>query len=88
MIKQWMQSNDIKDKSILLENRKLIETVRGAELGDPLSDHAIANGEVQSIREGTQDEGFLQRRTHCGFQDGPCGKGQDGAIAMAFIAGG
>lgn len=27
-IKTWMQSNDIKDKQPLLDNRKLIETVR------------------------------------------------------------
>ena len=27
-IKTWVASNDIKDKSVLLENRKLIETVR------------------------------------------------------------
>jgi CCR4-NOT transcription complex subunit 3 len=27
-IKTWVASNDIKDKSQLLENRKLIETVR------------------------------------------------------------
>ena len=27
-IKTWVASNDIKDKSMLLDNRKLIETVR------------------------------------------------------------
>jgi len=27
-IKTWVASNDIKDKSVLLDNRKLIETVR------------------------------------------------------------
>ena len=27
-IKTWVASNDIKDKSLLLENRRLIETVR------------------------------------------------------------
>lgn len=27
MLKTWLQSNDIKDKSALLENRKLIEVV-------------------------------------------------------------
>lgn len=27
-IKTWMQSNDIKDKQSLMDNRKLIETVR------------------------------------------------------------
>lgn len=27
-IKTWVASNDIKDKSILLDNRRLIETVR------------------------------------------------------------
>jgi CCR4-NOT transcriptional regulation complex NOT5 subunit len=29
-IKTWVASNDIKDKSALLENRRLIETVSGA----------------------------------------------------------
>lgn len=28
-IKTWVASNDIKDKSQLMENRRLIETVRG-----------------------------------------------------------
>ena len=28
-IKTWVASNDIKDKTVLLENRRLIETVRG-----------------------------------------------------------
>lgn len=27
MLKTWLQSNDIKDKSALMENRKLIEVV-------------------------------------------------------------
>lgn len=27
-IKTWVASNDIKDKTVLLENRRLIETVR------------------------------------------------------------
>ena len=27
MLKTWLQNNDIKDKSALLENRKLIEVV-------------------------------------------------------------
>lgn len=29
-IKTWLQSNDIKDKTILMEHRKLIEAVRAA----------------------------------------------------------
>ncbi|KAG6333889.1 hypothetical protein ID866_5202 [Astraeus odoratus] len=35
-IKTWVASNDIKDKSILLENRKLIETVRIALRFSPI----------------------------------------------------
>ena len=32
-IKTWMQSNDIKDKQPLMDNRKLIETVRPVAAG-------------------------------------------------------
>ena len=107
-IKTWVASNDIKDKSALLENRRLIETVRALPwpslrttrcslpvihclylvLGDALKIHVacgvnaffhtrallpyfstdssmfIANGEVQSLREGNEDQGFLQRGPH------------------------
>ena len=34
-IKTWVASNDIKDKSLLLENRRLIETVRTRWLHHP-----------------------------------------------------
>lgn len=33
-IKTWVASNDIKDKSVLLENRRLIETVRPLRSSD------------------------------------------------------
>ena len=33
-IKTWVASNDIKDKSALLDNRKLIETVRAPRLSE------------------------------------------------------
>jgi hypothetical protein len=115
-IKTWVASNDIKDKSSLLENRRLIETVcvpcyiaRFVHLDwsvctlstacvhlcimafstsssrrsfvlhcssftlcvrmhqyklmhlPPLS---VANGEIQSVREGDEDEGVLQGGTY------------------------
>lgn len=34
-IKAWVASNDIKDKTALLENRRLIETVSVLEVWDP-----------------------------------------------------
>lgn len=34
-IKTWQQNNDIKDKKALLDNRKLIETVRGRRRREP-----------------------------------------------------
>jgi CCR4-NOT transcription complex subunit 3 len=37
-IKTWVASNDIKDKSQLLDNRKLIETVRLSQSISPISD--------------------------------------------------
>lgn len=103
-IKTWVASNDIKDKSALLENRKLIETVssqtinctpcytplvsprggrkradcgivaipRFAYANDFVRDTVTwwfthlatpfphsANGEIQSVREGDEDEGVL-----------------------------
>ena len=104
-IKTWVASNDIKDKTALLENRRLIETVRALHdtrrypsgLVGALSLSAVAmtrsgrhlqiprrvrgqcffctrdflqffptdfsmstaNGEVQSLREGNEDEGLL-----------------------------
>ena len=75
-IKTWVASNDIKDKTQLLDNRKLIETVCSLIHGraqqvlsctclsvlysDTWSTH-IANGEVQSVREGDEDQGILER---------------------------
>ena len=75
-IKTWVASNDIKDKTQLLDNRKLIETVCSLILGraqqvlscnclsvlysDTWSTR-IANGEVQSVREGDEDQGILER---------------------------
>jgi len=73
-IKTWVASNDIKDKSQLMENRRLIETVSGffillcAAIMFCLSLHSVnlcyiiltANGEVQSVREGDEDQGFLK----------------------------
>ena len=94
-IKAWVANNDIKDKTALLDNRKLIETVSLVtsdvlrlhpicELDSALPDrltkgrmrttrsvmsielmllnHRIANGEVQSLREGNEDQGVLEGR--------------------------
>lgn len=62
-IKTWAASNDIKDKGPLLEHRKLIETVScAADLPKSGADMGLANGEVQSGREGNEDEGILERR--------------------------
>jgi hypothetical protein len=99
-IKTWVASNDIKDKSALLENRRLIETVRtplsipcsrapvalfGPCRGHPVAHCAegscspwhpllsyfptdpgtsAANGEIQSLREGNEDQGILQGGPH------------------------
>lgn len=92
-IKAWVANNDIKDKTTLLDNRKLIETVSVVlpdvprlhpvcRLDPALSDrlikgctrttrsvmfinsmplnYRIANGEVQSLREGDEDQGVLE----------------------------
>lgn len=58
-IKTWLQSNDIKDKKPLMENRRLIETVRGTA-PDP-----AANGALQGVREGDEDQGLFQRGPDC-----------------------
>jgi hypothetical protein len=73
-IKTWVANNDIKDKSQLLENRRLIETVRkfrcpAFELAcscggaTPAGRHAdvpyTANGEIQGLRKGDEDKGVL-----------------------------
>ena len=43
-IKTWVASNDIKDKTALLENRRLIETVRTLRtLPLQLSDYAVCS---------------------------------------------
>lgn len=43
-IKTWVASNDIKDKSALLENRRLIETVRPILLSpSPYPDHLLCS---------------------------------------------
>ena len=83
-IKTWVASSDIKDKSQLLENRKLIETVSSTvprtcafriraycpcdlvllvalTYADGMH---VANGKVQSVREGDEDEGVLERGPH------------------------
>jgi hypothetical protein len=92
-IKAWVANNDIKDKTALLDNRKLIETVsivtsdvlrlhpvcrldsalpdrliKGCtrttrsvmSIGLMLLNYRIANGEVQSLREGDEDQGVLE----------------------------
>jgi len=72
-IKTWVASNDIKDKSQLMENRRLIETVSGfsillcTAIFFFLSLHSLlifiilaANGKVQSVRKGDEDQGFLK----------------------------
>jgi hypothetical protein len=94
-IKAWVANNDIKDKTALLDNRKLIETVSlvtsdvlylhpicrlDSALPDRLAkgrmrttrsfmsielmllNHRIANGEIQSLREGNEDQGVLEGR--------------------------
>lgn len=54
-IKTWAASNDIKDKGPLMEKRKLIETVGPLLMRGDGSWSAVANGEVQSSREGYED---------------------------------
>ena len=94
-IKAWVANNDIKDKTALLDNRKLIETVsivtseafrlhpiRRLDSALPdrptkgrtrttrsvmstkliLLNYRIANGEIQSLREGNEDQGVLEGR--------------------------
>jgi hypothetical protein len=95
-IKTWVSNNDIKDKTTLLDNRKLIETVSIAtsdvlrlhpvcRLDSALPDRLtkgcmrttrstmsigsmslncrIANGKVQSLREGDENQGVLEGGT-------------------------
>ena len=58
-IKTWVSSNEIKDKSQLVENRKLIETacLSLTPLFFPLllRPAHVANGEIQGLREGNED---------------------------------
>lgn len=72
-IKTWVAGSEIKDKSQLMEKRKLIETVSIAvsrvvtdaslSLLVAGSDVAVAaNGALQSLREGNEDKSLLQRR--------------------------
>ena len=100
-IKAWVANNDIKDKTALLDNRKLIETVSvvtsdvlrlhpiwrlDSALPDRLPkghmrttrcitsiklmllNYRIANGEVQSLREGDEDQGVLERRPDSSYE--------------------
>jgi len=100
-IKAWVANNDIKDKTTLLDNRKLIETVSvvppdvlrlhpicrpDPALPDrfikgctrttrsvmfassmPLN-YRIANGEIQSLREGDEDQGVLEGGSDSGCE--------------------
>ena len=79
-IKGWLGSSDIKDKSSLIDNRKLIETVRFfvPKALATADEDVAANGAVQSSREGDEDEGFLQGRSDSPVQVGSSGKGQTG----------
>jgi hypothetical protein len=70
-IKTWAASNDIKDKAPLLEQRRLIETVSMAHevrnvlvygIANLQYSQCTANGEIQSGREGDEDESIFQRR--------------------------
>lgn len=74
-IKTWLQSNEIKDKKALLDNRRLIETVRATMalllyhggpffFGYRLTTNS-ANGAVQSSRERNEDKSIFERRPHC-----------------------
>ena len=106
-IKTWVASNDIKDKSALLDNRKLIETVSIGHILPSILRRVVvsvrtdgayrleafhrcvsytnfavwlpiispnpilcsrrmlsANGEVQGLREGDEDESILERGPH------------------------
>jgi len=42
-IKTWVASNDIKDKTALVDNRRLIETVRNPKRASFLSDGDVLN---------------------------------------------
>lgn len=78
-IKAWASNNDIKDKTPLSENRKLIEIVSELLSLCPVARLTrLANGAVQSIRKGNEDEGILARGIDCPVQDGSCGEGQEG----------
>ena len=74
-IKTWLQSNEIKDKKALLDNRRLIETVRATMalllyhggpffFGYRLTTNS-ANGALQSSRERNEDKSIFERRPHC-----------------------
>lgn len=72
-IKTWLAGTDIKDKTKLLEARKVGATPRRARAGArtpalapyPMSPHRPAvdraqDGAVQSVREGNKDQSILQ----------------------------
>ena len=99
-VKTWVASGDIKDKKPLLEQRRLIETVRllpvnpGARAESAIVSPCIlpssclvvrstpANGAVQVVRKGDEDQGVLQGRAGL-EQDGPAREGQVGHAALA-----
>ena len=63
-IKTWAANNDVKDKDRLLDNRRLIESVRTrpwstSPRSAPLTRPLAANGKVQGSGEGDEDEGVL-----------------------------
>ena len=81
-IKTWAASNDIKDKSQLQDNRKLIETVSISirvvyvvhaliMTLDIIVWYVIANGKVQSLRKGNEDQGVFQGGFNTSVEAGP-----------------
>ena len=70
-IKTWAAGNEVKDKSSLMEYRKRIEKVR--HIDSPVEDNAdvvTVHGNVQSSREGDEDQSILERRPVAKHQAG------------------
>jgi hypothetical protein len=86
-IKTWVASNDIKDKSVLLDNRRLIETVSGhASARRVPFMFSAANGKVQGMREGDEDQGLFQGGLDSSSQARSQRAGEGGCYAVDTAA--
>ena len=88
-IKTWLASGEIKDKSDLMANRKLIETVCRVRESISFQYLAIAipvftaNGAFQNSGEGDKDKSLQQRGPDELCPHGPRGEGEGWSAAVA-----